>query len=72
MQVNYIGVIGALSTALLNGKNIEPNVGFIENFNFSETSYGLGTLSTDDLTNDGTPDGGSCAAFINVRIPLKS
>lgn len=65
----YIGVIGALSTALLNGRNIEPNVGFIENFSLSETSFGgPGILSTDDLTNDGTPDGGSCAAFVWVTI----
>lgn len=68
----YIGVIGTLSTALLNGKNIEPMVGFTENFNLSETSLdGSGILSTDDLMNDGTPDGGSWAAFVNVRIPAK-
>lgn len=35
---HYIGVIGTLSTALRNGKNIEPIVGFMENFNFSEAS----------------------------------
>lgn len=51
---------------------MDPIVGFRENFNFSEISFdGLGILSTDDLINDGTPDGGSCAAFINVRIPEK-
>ncbi len=70
---NYIGVIGALSTALRNGKNIEPMVGFIENFNFSETSFnGSGIRSTDDLMNDGTPDGGSCAALLNVIVPQNS
>lgn len=68
----YMGVIGALSTALLNGRNIEPIVGLKENFNLSETSFdGSGILSTDDLINVGTPDGGSWAAFMNVRIPEK-
>lgn len=47
-------------------------VGFTENFNLLETSFdGSGILSTDDRMNDGTPDAGSCAAFMDVRIPQK-
>lgn len=51
---------------------MDPIVGFSENFNFSAKSFDRsGILSTDDLINVGTPDGGSCAAFMNVRIPKR-
>lgn len=49
---------------------MDPIVGFMENFNLSDKSLDRsGMLSTDDLINVGTPDGGSCAAFMNVKIP---